>query len=197
MGIKASRREACAAVRGNPSRMKEADGSGEGAAEEVGESQFLECSLARIRRKIVSSGTRLPFFMADSASIPARAGNGCQKKEGAGGIYSWAGEPHDLRTKRRFIPHTLPQKIPRTDGRELGEALHEAFRLSALADTRGPYKNDARRTFEFFGRHGNYLLEGMLEQTTKREADTAKIFIQLEPKMMLNPNRERTRREGW
>lgn len=78
MGIKASRREAWVAVRGNPSKMKEADGRGEGAAEaeaeeeNVGESQLLERSLARIRRRIISSGTRLPCLMADSASSPTQ-----------------------------------------------------------------------------------------------------------------------------
>lgn len=72
MGIRASRREAWVAVRGKPSRMKEAEGRGEGAADtaEVGASQFLERSLARIRRRIISSGTRLPCLMADSASSP-------------------------------------------------------------------------------------------------------------------------------
>lgn len=85
IGIKASRREAWVAVRGNPSKIKEADGSGEGAAEEeeeeVGESQFLERSLARIRRRIISSGTRLPCFMADSASIPNPGGNGLSEEK--------------------------------------------------------------------------------------------------------------------
>ena len=82
MGIKASRREAWVAVRGNPSKMNEADGRGEGAAEEerVGESQLLERSLARIRRRIISSGTRLPCFMADSASSPTPAGNGLSEE---------------------------------------------------------------------------------------------------------------------
>jgi hypothetical protein len=37
-----------------------------------GDSQFLERSLSTISRRIISSGTRLPRFMADSASRPAR-----------------------------------------------------------------------------------------------------------------------------
>ena len=76
MGTRASRRAACVAVRGNPSRMKEAEGAGEGGAACSGESdecvgsQFFAFSSARINRRIMSSGTKLPDFMALSASSP-------------------------------------------------------------------------------------------------------------------------------
>lgn len=109
MGIMASRRVAWVAVRGKPSRMKEAEGRGERVVvegervvveeegervvveeegEEEAESQFLERSLARMRRRIMSSGTRLPCFMADSASRPAPGGGGmllldyCSRRKG-------------------------------------------------------------------------------------------------------------------
>ena len=155
MGIKLSRREACPAVRGNPSRMNEADGSGEGSVmEEVWESQFWERSLARMRRRIISSGTRLPRFMAASASSPARSGKVVRRGEGERGILEMRRQgPQNLRTKRRFVPHTLPQQIPRTDGRELWEALYEALRLRTFADARGPNENDAGRPFKLFGWH--------------------------------------------
>ena len=80
------------AVRGKPSRMKEALGEAEAVAvavaetevegegvvlgvgggerEVLGGSQFLDLSSARMRRRIISSGTRLPDFMASSASRP-------------------------------------------------------------------------------------------------------------------------------
>lgn len=51
----------------------EADGGGAGT-EEVRDvwvgSQFLDLSSASMRRRIISSGTRLPDFMASSASRP-------------------------------------------------------------------------------------------------------------------------------
>lgn len=76
MGIRASSREAWIAVRGNPSRMKDAEGEVDGGERlwEVVDvlcgSQFLDWSLARMRRKIISSGTRFPDFMVPSASRP-------------------------------------------------------------------------------------------------------------------------------
>lgn len=57
--------------------MKDAEGAAEGGgagAEEVSDvcvgSQFLDLSSARMRRRIISSGTRFPAFMASSASRP-------------------------------------------------------------------------------------------------------------------------------
>lgn len=57
--------------------MKDAEGEAEGdgvGAEEVSDvfvgSQFLDLSSARMRRRIMSSGTSLPDFMASSASRP-------------------------------------------------------------------------------------------------------------------------------
>lgn len=78
MGTRASRRAACVAVRGKPSRMNEAEGAGDGegvGGEGVSEvcvgSQFFDFSSARMSRSMVSSGTRFPDFMALSASRPA------------------------------------------------------------------------------------------------------------------------------
>lgn len=56
--------------------MNDAEGAAEGAAacsgasEECVGSQFFDFSSARISRSIMSSGTRLPDFMAISASRP-------------------------------------------------------------------------------------------------------------------------------
>ncbi len=65
IGTRESRRDACMAVRGKPSRMNEAEGEVDtaGAGEDTG-SQFLDFSSARMRWRIVSSGTRLPDLMA-------------------------------------------------------------------------------------------------------------------------------------
>lgn len=59
--------------------MKDAEGDAEGdgvGAEEVsdvcGGSHFLDLSSPRMRRRIISSGTRLPDFMASSASRPGK-----------------------------------------------------------------------------------------------------------------------------
>lgn len=69
MGIRWSRLEAWEAVRGNPSRMNEADGLDDAVGArlsdvEVGpedsESQPLEASSEEINSSIIASGTRLP-----------------------------------------------------------------------------------------------------------------------------------------
>lgn len=91
--MRRSRRVAWWAVRGKPSRIKDAEGEVEVEVESWGgleleesearedetrdsigvvvESQFLERSSARMRLRIVASGTRSPAFMTDSALRPA------------------------------------------------------------------------------------------------------------------------------
>ena len=77
MGIKESSFEACGEVRGKPSRMNEALGEEEGRAgtasvrDVVDGIQDLDFSSERMRRRIMSSGTREPDCMWDSASWPA------------------------------------------------------------------------------------------------------------------------------
>ena len=69
IGMRLSRREAWCEVRGNPSRMKEAVGAAEGKAgaasvtDDVEGIQELDLSSERMRRKIMSSGTREPDCM--------------------------------------------------------------------------------------------------------------------------------------
>lgn len=68
-------------VRGKPSRMKDASGEDEGEAgpasarEVLGGTHDLAFSSERMRRRIMSSGTREPDCMWDSASWPAVCGN--------------------------------------------------------------------------------------------------------------------------
>ena len=63
-------------VRGKPSRMNDAEGASEGRVCEASEREVLEgtqdlaLSSVRMRRRIMSSGTREPAFMWDSASRP-------------------------------------------------------------------------------------------------------------------------------
>ena len=70
MGIRPSKREACVAVRGKPSRIKDASGAEEGAAgrasltEVLAETHRFIFSSLRISLRIISSGTKLPDFMA-------------------------------------------------------------------------------------------------------------------------------------
>ena len=70
--------------------MKDAEGAAEGAgvgAEEVNDvwvgSQFLDLSSVKMRRRIMSSGTRLPDFMASSASRPAKPKSKARVSQGA------------------------------------------------------------------------------------------------------------------
>ena len=69
MGIRESSFEACGEVRGKPSRMNEAEGEEEGRAgaasvrDVVDGIQDLDFNSERMRRRIVSSGTREPDCM--------------------------------------------------------------------------------------------------------------------------------------
>ena len=77
MGIRESSFEAWGEVRGKPSRMNEALGEVEGRAgaasvrDVVDGIQDLDFNSERMRRRIMSSGTREPDCMWDSASWPA------------------------------------------------------------------------------------------------------------------------------
>ena len=74
MGMRASSFRAWTEVRGKPSRINDAEGASEGRDCTVSEREVLEgtqdlaLSSVRIRRRIMSSGTREPAFMWDSAS---------------------------------------------------------------------------------------------------------------------------------
>ena len=63
-------------MRGKPSRMNDADGASEGRVCAASDREVLEgtqdlaLSSVRMRRRIMSSGTREPAFMWDSASRP-------------------------------------------------------------------------------------------------------------------------------
>ena len=63
-------------VRGKPSRINDAEGASEGRVRAASEREVLEgtqdlaLSSVRMRRRIMSSGTREPAFIWDSASRP-------------------------------------------------------------------------------------------------------------------------------
>ena len=77
IGIRESSFDAWGEVRGKPSRLNEAVGEGEGRAgaasgwDVVDGIQDLDFNSERMRRRIMSSGTREPDCMWDSASWPA------------------------------------------------------------------------------------------------------------------------------
>ena len=77
MGISESSFDAWGEVRGKPSRMNEASGEDEGKAgvasarEVLDGTQDFDFNSERMRRRIMSSGTREPDCMWDSASWPA------------------------------------------------------------------------------------------------------------------------------
>ena len=77
MGINESSFDAWGEVRGKPSRMNDASGEDEGEAgaasarEVLDGTQDLDFSSERMRRRIMSSGTKEPDCMWDSASWPA------------------------------------------------------------------------------------------------------------------------------
>lgn len=80
--------------------MKDAVGDAEGGgagAEELSDvcvgSQFLDLSSARMRRRIMSSGTRLPDFMASSASRPGKRKSEVRVSQGA---FCWAGVKREV-----------------------------------------------------------------------------------------------------
>lgn len=80
--------------------MKDAEGEAEGGGagvEEVSDvcvgSQFLDLSSAEMSRKIMSSGTRLPDFMASSASRPGKQKSGARVSEVA---FWWAGMNREM-----------------------------------------------------------------------------------------------------
>lgn len=73
IGIRLSRFEACVAVRGNPSRIREAEEVRAGAADalpEAEESHPLDDSSEDINSNIVASGTRFPELRAVSTLAP-------------------------------------------------------------------------------------------------------------------------------
>lgn len=77
MGISESSFDAWGEVRGKPSRMKDASGEDEGEAGAASAREVLDgthdlaFSSERMRRRIMSSGTREPDCMWESASWPA------------------------------------------------------------------------------------------------------------------------------
>ena len=150
--------EACAAVRGNPSRMNDAEGEGDGSAgrvsliEEVEGIQRLAFSELRINRRIMSSGTSFPAFIATSASTPKLPVSkirwtNSKSSGGRGSRGDW------LYTERGLVPDVVPQEIARADGRELRVALHEALGLGAFAYTGGADEDDAGGALELEGCH--------------------------------------------
>lgn len=74
--MRASSFRAWTEVRGKPSRINDAEGASEGRVCETSEREVLEgtqdlaLSSVRMRRRIMSSGTREPAFIWDSASRP-------------------------------------------------------------------------------------------------------------------------------
>lgn len=70
MGTRDSKLVAWEEVRGNPSRIKEADGE----TAELGDGviQPLELNSEEMRLSIIESGTRLPAWMVASASKPVK-----------------------------------------------------------------------------------------------------------------------------
>jgi len=147
-GMRESRRAACVAVRGKPSRMKDAEGSSEGCAgiasltDVCRETQRFDLSSLRISLRIMSSGTRLPAFIADSARRPVTQLVDL-------GVSLWT----RLLTERCSIVHILPQQIPRTDGRELRKPVHHPLCLCPFPHPWGPHKDNTRCSFELFRTH--------------------------------------------
>ena len=56
-------------------------------------------------------------------------------------------------TQRRLVANSIAQKIPRANGRQLRETLHETLSLRAFANARRTNEDDASGTFELLSGH--------------------------------------------
>ena len=169
MGIMDESADAWAAVRGNPSRMKDAEGSGEGwgevevregvltkssTEEEESSSAEEEAALESVSGGVDVEGNSQPRdlsswrmrrrIMSSGTSLPDRMVDSARIPGGC-----LVSEDHIVtcsgrQTKRRPVLHIVPQQIPRADGGELREALEESFGLRALPDSWGADQDDAR-----------------------------------------------------
>ena len=135
--------------------MNEAEGrleGFEGAAserEEVDGSQDLDFNSVRMRRRIISSGTREPEAMCDSASRPRLS---CQLGSPINPLACWDNKPGTL-TQFGFAANGIAQEISRTDCGELWEPLHKALCLGSLANTWRSNEDNASCSLDIAGCH--------------------------------------------